>query len=127
MRSLSIQLESINTACNSLDFNVLSIIDIFESVATSAHRELEKQAVLLAGIDADLAIISRVEIHVDFVSAAVRRAMEAGEPPRTLGDYVSNVKMKQVAETCSRTHGSLVLLHTRSQLKVAGRGIEIQV
>jgi len=24
-----------------------------------------------------------------------------------LGDYVSNAKMKQVAETCARTHGDL--------------------
>lgn len=33
--------------------------------------------------------------------------MEAGERGRTLGDYVSAVKMKQVAETCARTHEDL--------------------
>jgi autophagy-related protein 11 len=41
------------------------------------------------------------------MSPAVRKAIDSGERPRTLGDYVSNVKMKQVAETCSRTHGIL--------------------
>jgi autophagy-related protein 11 len=71
---------------------------------------LEKQASLLAGLEADLGIISRVGIHVEFLSPAVRRATEAGEKQRTLGDYVSNVKMKQVAETCTRTHGGFRIL-----------------
>ncbi len=35
--------------------------------------------------------------------------MEAGDKARTLGDYVSNAKMKQVAETCARTHDDLRL------------------
>lgn len=78
-----------------------------------ARRELDKQAVLLAGLEADLDIISRIKIHVEFMSPAVRRAIEAGEKPRTLGDYVSNVKMKQVAETCARTHGVYSLSPSR--------------
>jgi autophagy-related protein 11 len=64
-----------------------------------------RQAALLAGLDADLELIGRVRIHPEFMSAAVRRAMEQGERGRTLGDYVSNVKMRQVADTCARTHG----------------------
>ena len=55
-------------------------------------------------------IISRVKIHMEFMSPGLRKAIEAGEKPRTLGDYVSNVKMMQVAETCSRTHGEYALL-----------------
>jgi len=84
---------------------VLAIADVFEGIAGSARAELEKQAGLLAGLEADLEIISRVKIHVEFMSPAVRKAVEAGEKPRTLGDYVSNIKMKQVADTCARTHG----------------------
>jgi autophagy-related protein 11 len=85
--------------------------DGFEGIAGNARKELDKQATLLAGLEADLDIISRVKIHVEFMSPAVRNAIEAGEKPRTLGDYVSNVKMKQVAETCARTNGEAFRVH----------------
>lgn len=104
--TLHYQHEAIRIASGSLDLNVLAIVDAFEGIAASSRRELAKQASLLAGLEADLDIISRVRIHTEFMSPAVRQAIEAGEKPRTLGDYVSNVKMKQVAETCARTHGS---------------------
>lgn len=103
--SLHAQHSAVRIASSSLDLNVLAIADVFEGIAGSARAELEKQAGLLAGLEADLEIISRVKIHVEFMSPAVRKAVEAGEKARTLGDYVSNVKMKQVADTCARTHG----------------------
>lgn len=84
---------------------MLAIADAFEGIAGSARGELNKQATLLTGLEADLEIINRVKIHVEFMSPAVRKAIESGEKPRTLGDYVSNVKMKQVADTCARAHG----------------------
>lgn len=105
--SLHFQHEAIRIAASSLDLNVLAIVDTFEGIATGSRRELEKQASLLAGLEADLELISKVRIHVEFMSSAVRKAIEVGERQRTLGDYVSNVKMKQVAETCARTHGRL--------------------
>jgi autophagy-related protein 11 len=95
----------VRIASSSLELNVLAIADAFEGIAGSARAELDKQAGLLAGLEADLEIISRVKIHAEFMSPAVRKAVEAGEKARTLGDYVSNVKMKQVADTCARTHG----------------------
>lgn len=103
--SLHYQHEAIRIACGSLDLNVLAIVDTFEGIAVGSRRELEKQATLLSGLEADLDLISRVRIHVEFMSPAVRKSIESGEKSRTLGDYVSNVKMKQVAETCARTHG----------------------
>lgn len=103
--SLHYQHEAIRIASSSLDFNVLAIVDAFEGIAVGSRRELEKQAALLAGLEADLYLISKVKIHVEFMSPAVRKSIESGEKSRTLGDYVSNVKMKQVAETCARTHG----------------------
>jgi autophagy-related protein 11 len=105
--NLRYQHEALRIASNSLDLNVLAIVDAFEGIASGAQKELDKQEVLLAGVDADLEIISRVKIHAEFMSPAVRKAMEAGDKARTLGDYVSNVKMRQVAETCARTHGDL--------------------
>lgn len=94
-------------ASTSLDRNVLQIANAFEGVAASARRELARQAALLDGLQADLDLIARVRIHLEFVSPGVRKAIEGGEKPRTLGDYVSNVKMRQVADTCSRTHEDL--------------------
>ncbi|KAF8068787.1 putative peripheral membrane protein [Lyophyllum atratum] len=105
--SLHYQHEAIRIASANLDLNVLAIVDTFEGIAAGSRRELDKQAVLLSGLEADLDLISRVRIHSEFLSPTVRKSIEAGEKSRTLGDYVSNVKMKQVAETCARTHDDL--------------------
>ena len=113
LNSLRYQHEALRIASTSLDLNVLAIMDVFEGISQSAQKDLEKQETLLAGVDADLEIISRVKIHVEFMSPATRKAVEAGERARTLGDYVSNVKMKQVAETCARTHGDLRSMFTQ--------------
>ena len=111
--SLQYQHQAIRIASSSLDFNVLAIVDTFDGMSVTSQRELERQTKLLSGVDADLELISRVQIHVEFMSNAVRKAIEGGERHRTLGDYVSHVKMKQVAELCSRTHGQLYYLHCR--------------
>jgi hypothetical protein len=115
--TLHYQHEAVRIASSSLDLNVLAITDAFEGIAATSRQELDKQAALLAGLEADLELISRVKIHVEFMSSGVRKAIEAGEKPRTLGDYVSIVKMKQVAETCTRTHGECPCIHLLHQLK----------
>lgn len=117
--SLRYQHEALRIAFTSLDLNVLAIMDVFDGISQSAQRDLEKQETLLAGVDADLDIITRVKIHLDFMSPATRKAVEGGEKARTLGDYVSNVKMKQVAETCARTHGNLRSTFTQVEEAVA--------
>lgn len=71
----------------------------------AAQREIDRQDSLLNGLDADLQIVARVHVHKEFMSAATRKAMEVGERGRTLGDYVSRVKMRQVADSCMRTLG----------------------
>jgi hypothetical protein len=53
---------------------------------------------------------SRVQIHREFMSSAVQRTIDAESQARTLGDYVSNENMHQVADTCRKTHGSSILL-----------------
>ncbi|KAG6916954.1 hypothetical protein DXG01_004503 [Tephrocybe rancida] len=105
--SLHYQHEAIRIASANLDLNVLTIMETFEGISAGSKRELEKQATLLSGLAADLELIGRVRIHSEFMSPAVRKSIEAGEKSRTLGDYVSNVKMNQVAETCARTHEDL--------------------
>ncbi|KAG6828174.1 hypothetical protein H0H92_008905 [Tricholoma furcatifolium] len=119
--SLHYQHEAIRIASASLDHNGLSIMDAFEGVSVGHRRELDKQAMLLAGISADLDLIGRVRIHSEFLSPTVRKAIEAGEKSRTLGDYVSTVKMKQVADACARTHEDL--LARFSQLEGAIRDL----
>lgn len=98
------QQEALRISSRTLDLNVLAISDVYDAFAASARQELEKQAMLLEGLELDLVIVSKVRIHSDFLSANVRRAVEAGEKARTLGDYVSNVKMRQVAEGCAKVH-----------------------
>ncbi|KIY47494.1 hypothetical protein FISHEDRAFT_45285 [Fistulina hepatica ATCC 64428] len=105
--SLHYQHEAIHIASTSIDLHVLALFDVFDNVAESARRELDKQAMLLAGLQADLELISRVHIHVEFVSPNMRKAIAAGDRPRTLGDYVSHVKMRQVSDTCTRLHEDL--------------------
>jgi len=100
------QHSALRIASTVLDLNVLNVADVFDGVAAGAQRELEKQATLIASVDADLEMASRVQIHREFMSSAVQRAMDAGSRPRTLGDYVSAEKMRHVAETCRRTHGT---------------------
>ncbi|THV00458.1 hypothetical protein K435DRAFT_818316 [Dendrothele bispora CBS 962.96] len=106
--SLQYQQQALQIALYSLDKHVLTLLDTFESISSSSQKELTKQASLLGGVEADLDLIGRVQIHHQFMSAERRRAVENGEErERTLSDYVSNVKMRQVAETCKRTHEEL--------------------
>lgn len=105
LRSLHCQQEALRIASNSLDLHVLALQDTFDTISSGAQRELDKQDVLLRGVESDLQIVSRIPVHKEFVSANLRRAMELGEKGRTLGDYVSQQKMRQVAEACRKTHG----------------------
>ncbi|CAL1699479.1 unnamed protein product [Somion occarium] len=115
LSSLRYQNEALRIASSALDLHVLAIADAFDGIAAGAQRELVKQASLLAGVEADLEIISRVAIHKEFVSLSVKKAMEAGEKGRSLGDYVSKVKMRQVAEACQKTHDDLTERFNQAQ------------
>nr|GAT55169.1 predicted protein [Mycena chlorophos] len=107
LASVHCQNDAIRVALTSLENSVLQITDTFEGISAASRRELDKQSALLAGVDGDLTVISRVQVHTEFVSASVRAAIEAGEKPRTLGDYVSMAKMRAVATTCAETHDQL--------------------
>ncbi|KAF8966555.1 hypothetical protein BDZ97DRAFT_618120 [Flammula alnicola] len=109
LHSLSLQHQALQIASSNLDFHILAISETFDGIAVNGRKDLEKQASLLDGLDADLELISRVRVHVEFCSVAVRMAIEAGEPHRVLADYVSKQKMKQVADTCAKTHDELQL------------------
>ena len=103
--SLRCQQSALRIASTALDLNVLNVADVFDGVAAGARRELDKQASLLTSVDADLEMASRVHVHREFMSTAMQRAIDSGGRARTLGDYVSNEKMHQVADACRRTHG----------------------
>jgi autophagy-related protein 11 len=110
LSSIRVQRAALRIASSSLDMNVLGLSDVFESVSANAQRELQRQSSLLATVDSDLRIIARVDIHRQFLSTAVQRAMDQGEKGRTLADYVSNEKMRQVAQTCTRSYSKWQLL-----------------
>ncbi|PFH49900.1 hypothetical protein AMATHDRAFT_62171 [Amanita thiersii Skay4041] len=105
--SLRHQYDAMRVAASNLDRHILTITETFNSIAETANQDLEKQAMLLGGVQSDLNLIRRVRVHVEFLSPNVRKTIEAGGEPRTLGDYVSTLKMGQVAETCARTHEDL--------------------
>lgn len=77
---------------------------MFDGIAATASRDLARQASLLTFVDADLEIINRMEVHVEFLSPAMRKAIEGGEKPRMLGTYVARDRMKLVADGCARIH-----------------------
>ncbi|KAI0250611.1 putative peripheral membrane protein [Lactifluus subvellereus] len=122
--SLRCQQSALRIASTALDLNVLNVADVFDGVAMGAHRELDKQATLIASVSTDLEMASRVQIHREFMSSAVQRAMDGGSRGRTLADYVSNEKMHQVAGVCRRTHDDLQerFHHIETTMKRLGEG-----
>ncbi|OCH89638.1 hypothetical protein OBBRIDRAFT_794051 [Obba rivulosa] len=107
LQTLHTQHAALRIASSALDLHVLALADVFEGLSGATTRELARQEGLLSGLPADLQLAARVPVHREFVSPAVRRAMDAGERGRTLGDYVSREKMMQVVENCRRTHEEL--------------------
>ncbi|KAH8113764.1 hypothetical protein DFH11DRAFT_1856207 [Phellopilus nigrolimitatus] len=105
--SVRIQLDALSIASRTLDLNILSLSEAFEPFAQGAHRAFETQDLLLSMLDADLAAVAAVRIHPEFLSVAARRAIEVGERSRTLGDYVSHDKMRQVADGCAKSSEGL--------------------
>ncbi|EPT00582.1 hypothetical protein FOMPIDRAFT_152203 [Fomitopsis schrenkii] len=107
LASLHYQHTALRIASSVLDLHVLAIADVYDGVSAAAQREIDRQDALLNGLDADLEIVTRVHVHREFMSQAMRKAMDVGDRGRTLGDYVSRVKMRQVADSCMRAHDEL--------------------
>lgn len=102
--SIDVQQESLLVVMQNLEAHVMALAETFDSFRSVAQRELDQQQALLRGHKLDLEIISKVKVHPEFLSAVVRRGVEATGRERTLGDYVSNSKMQTVAESCTRRH-----------------------
>ncbi len=98
------QHQALRISSRTLDLNILQSEDNFEGLAPKARNELDRQAELLSSVESDLEAVGRMNVHPEFMSATVRKAIEAGGKVRTIGDYVSNAKMRQVAEGCSVAH-----------------------
>lgn len=101
------QQSALRVAFTAFDRRVLDVTNLFDGVAASARQALDTQASLVASVDANNEIASRIQIHRDFLTPAALRAMRAGGPARTLYYYVSGERMHQVVDACQRTHGIL--------------------
>ncbi|KAI9437447.1 hypothetical protein H4582DRAFT_1954670 [Lactarius indigo] len=88
--SMQHQRSALRLASSVVDFHVLN----------HARQELDKRASLVAGVDADTELASRVRIHRDFLPPVVQRAMDAGGPARTLDHYVSGDRIRRAVEEC---------------------------
>ena len=87
----------------------LPLIDcrVFDDVAVGTRQGLDKQASLIASVDSDIELASRIQIHLDFLSPTASWAMGACGPARALGYYIPGERMHQVVDACQRTHGIL--------------------
>jgi autophagy-related protein 11 len=103
--SMRYQQSALRVAFTAFDRRVLDVTNLFDDVAASARQALDKQASLIASVDANKEIASRIQIHRDFLTPAALRTMRAGGPVRTLHYYVSGERMHQVVDACQRTHG----------------------
>lgn len=104
--TVRLQLEALGIASRSLDLNILSLSEGYDPFAQGSRATLEKQTSLLTDLDLDLAAVKAVRIHYDFLSPSARKAIEGGDKPRTLGNYVDNDKMRTVASSCKTYHGT---------------------
>ncbi|KAI0642725.1 hypothetical protein C8Q79DRAFT_916874 [Trametes meyenii] len=127
---LHYQQSALRISSGALDLHILATSEGFEGLSAVAQRELDRQAKLLAGLNADLTVVGRVNVHKEFLSASVRRVMEAAGRERTLGDYVSKEKMNQVAVSCISTHEDLRsrfdLVH-EGMARLRGGGEEVRL
>lgn len=105
LTSMHYQHSALRISSSALDLHVLAISDVFDSLSATAQRELKMQADLLAGIDVDLSIASRVTVHKEFMNANARKALEQHGVGRTLAEYINNAKMKEVVDRSAATHG----------------------
>lgn len=103
--SMRYQQSALRVAFTAFERRVLDVTNLFDDVAASARQALDRQASLIASVDANKEIASRIQIHRDFLTPAALRAMRAGGPARTLNYYVSGERMHQVVDACQRTHG----------------------
>jgi autophagy-related protein 11 len=107
--SLQHQQSALRIASAALDLHLLDVTNIFNSVAAGTRQELDKQASLIACVDADIEMISRIPIHPDFMSPATQKNMDASGPALTLGYYVPSGRIRRVIAACRRTHGTRTL------------------
>jgi autophagy-related protein 11 len=81
-------------ASSVVDFHVLNVSDAVSDV----RQELEKRAGLVDDVDGAVDLASRVRVHREFMPPAVQRVVDAGGPPRMLGDYVSGERIRRAVE-----------------------------
>ncbi|KAG9010228.1 hypothetical protein FRB90_007893, partial [Tulasnella sp. 427] len=116
--SMTAQCAALVVASRNLDSHVLALTSAYEAFSASAQRELEKQDEVLRGHATDMEIIGRIKVHRDFLSPAIRRAVDAGGQDRRLGDYVNAHKMQQVADTSVKLHEELVQRFNTAQAQI---------
>ncbi|KAF8263102.1 hypothetical protein EI94DRAFT_1832475 [Lactarius quietus] len=81
VESMRHQRSTLQLASRVAEFHVLNVSDVVSDV----RQELDKCAALADSVDGAMYLASRVQIHREFMSLAVLRAMDAGGTPRMLG------------------------------------------
>ncbi|KAF8267645.1 autophagy-related protein 11-domain-containing protein [Lactarius quietus] len=94
VESMRHQRSTLQLASRVAEFHVLNVSDVVSDV----RQELDKCAALADSVDGAMYLASRVQIHREFMSLAVLRAMDAGGTPRMLGHYVSGETLCRAVE-----------------------------
>lgn len=71
------QQSALRVASSALDRHVLDVTHVSDDVAASARQEFDRQSSLIASVDTDIEMASRVQTHRDFIPPAILRAMAA--------------------------------------------------
>jgi hypothetical protein len=58
-----------------VDCRVLDVFNVFDDVAADTRQGLDRQASLIASVDSDIELASRIQTHLDFLSLTASRAM----------------------------------------------------
>ncbi|KAG8767651.1 oligomeric, coiled-coil, peripheral membrane protein, partial [Serendipita sp. 397] len=121
------QHDALLIASANLDMHILTLSDAWMALRESISSNLETQAKLLDGIDYDLDTISQLSVHPSFLAVASAKSNAAPTTPikeregdggikaKTLGEYVSRVKMKLVVDSCRKMHVDLKNRYRQAQ------------
>jgi autophagy-related protein 11 len=104
------QQSALRVASTALDRRVLDISNVFDDVAAGTRQGLDEQVSLIASVNPDIELASRIQIHPVFLSLTASWAMGACGPARTPGYDILGERMHQVVDACQRTHGVSYML-----------------
>lgn len=102
------QAHALRIAYSNLAFHLEPIISAFREFSTRADDQLDHQAKLLHGYEADMAMLPKVVVH----ESLFRRREKEETRRKTLVDWIHAKKMEQVRDWCQSAHSECIQLRS---------------